>query len=184
MKKVVCVMNLSHEHEACIMDLLNKRGITMIQLTDDMMNQKIGTVVHFEPFEKCEAVPTDFDEELMLFAHLTDEEVEEFVDELKTHFRFMGVMAMLTEHNQNWTFAEFFEEVMKDHRMFKAADALRAEMKLCETADPNKVQDVHLLNQTLMESFLYLKGQAFDEGKLVELKNKLNVLRTGSEKVL
>lgn len=112
-----------------------------------------------------------------MFANLSDAEVDQFADELKKHFRFSGVMAMLTEHNRNWYFIDFFDEVMKDHRLFKAIDELREEMKNCESADPSKVENLKKLNDTLMEAFLYLKAQDYEEKRLLALSSELRRLR-------
>lgn len=179
MKKTVCVYNLDHEHEAVIKELLNKRNIKIIELNEHLLNQKIGSVVELDGYriEERPNIATSFDEELIFLANLSEAEVDEFADELKKHFRFQGVMALLTEHNRDWYFIDFLDEVMNDHRLFKAIDELRSEMKACESADPKKVSDLELLNQTLMEAFLYLKSQNYEEKRLRELSEQLRKLR-------
>ena len=179
MKKIVCVYNLSKEHEQVIESLLAKQNITIVKLNEKLLNQKIGAVAQLPdfPYEDRPLAESDCDEELLLFANLSDAEVDQFADELKKHFRFSGVMAMLTEHNRNWYFIDFFDEVMKDHRLFKAIDELREEMKNCESADPSKVENLKKLNDTLMEAFLYLKAQDYEEKRLLALSSELRRLR-------
>lgn len=179
MKKIVCVYNLSHEHEKIIKALLNKSNIEVLELNEELLNQKIGSVVELDGYvmEDRPNIATSFDEELIFLANLSEAEVDGFADELKKHFRFKGVMALLTEHNRDWYFIDFLDEVMNDHRLFKAIDELRFEMKACEGADPEKVSDLSLLNQTLMEAFLYLKSQNYEEMQLRELSEKLRKLR-------
>lgn len=179
MKKIVCVYNLEHEHEVIVKDLLNKRNIEVIVLNERLLNQKIGSVVELEGYmmEERPAITTTFDEELIFLANLSEVEVDSFADELKKHFRYLGVMALLTEHNRDWYFTDFLDEVMKDHRLYKAIDELRSEMKACESTDPEKVKDLTLLNQTLMEAFLTLKNQNYEEKQLRELSELLRKLR-------
>lgn len=179
MKKIACVYNLDHEHEVIIKDLLTKRKIEVIVLNEELLNQKIGGVVELDGYMKEErpAITTNFDEELIFLANLNETEIDSFADELKKHFRYQGVMALLTEHNRDWYFIDFLDEVMKDHRLFKAIDELRSEMKACENTDPNKVKDLTLLNQTLMEAFLTLKNQNYEEKQLCELSTRLRKLR-------
>ena len=66
---------------------------------------------------------------------------------------------------------------MKDHRLFKAIDELREEMKNCESADSSKVENLKKLNDTLMEAFLYLKAQDYEEKRLLALSSELRRLR-------
>lgn len=50
-------------------------------------------------------------------------------------------------------------------------------MKNCESADPSKVEDLKKLNDTLMEAFLYLKAQDYEEKRLLALSSELRRLR-------
>lgn len=179
MKKIVCVYNLSHEHEKIIKALLNKSNIEVLELNEELLNQKIGCVVEYDGYvmEERPSISTSFDEELIFLANLSEAEVDQFADELKKHFRYQGVMALLTEHNRDWYFVDFLDEVMNDHRLFKAIDELRSEMKACENTDPEKVSDLTLLNETLMTAFMTLKSQNYEEKQLRELSEQLRKLR-------
>lgn len=179
MKKIVCVYNLSHEHEKIIKALLNKSNIEVLELNEELLNQKIGCVVEYDGYvmEERPTISTSFDEELIFLANLSEAEVDQFADELKKHFRYQGVMALLTEHNRDWYFVDFLDEVMNDHRLFKAIDELRSEMKACENTDPERVSDLTLLNETLMTAFMTLKSQNYEEKQLRELSEQLRKLR-------
>lgn len=179
MKKIACIYNLDHEHEIIIKTVLKDQNIKIIELNEKLLNQKIGYVVELEGYmmEERPAISPIFDEELIFLANLSEAEVDHFADELKKHFHYSGVMALLTEHNRDWYFTDFLDEVMNDHRLFKAIDELRSEMKACENTDPEQVRDLTLLNQTLMEAFLTLKNQNYEEKRLRELSTQLRKLR-------
>lgn len=50
MKKIVCVYNLSKEHEQVIESLLAKQNITIVKLNEKLLNQKIGAVAQLPDF--------------------------------------------------------------------------------------------------------------------------------------
>ncbi len=178
MEKTVCVYQLQAAHQPLVMELLKAHQMRIIELDAENTCQKIGVVLGLDEIEEAELkAPVELAEELLFFAHTDDAEVDQIVKELKAAYPFTGIVAMLTEHNRAWYFSDFFAEVALEHQTFRLIDELHKEMKLSEQADPSQVKDLETLNQTLMEAFLYLRGNEAEIERLASLIERIKAAR-------
>lgn len=98
--------------------VLLRMGVRIKNVTEDMLQQSVGSILGLEGYE--EAVPSEAkgetEEEVLVMFGFTNGRIDTMLREFKkARISRVNLKAILTEHNVRWTFAALIEELQKEH---------------------------------------------------------------------
>lgn len=78
----------------------------------DILAEKAGTAL-----PKAE-MP---DEKVILFNDMSDEEIQKYIEHLRSSFKPLPILAVITETSEKWTFEYLVEHLIEEREKFKAS---------------------------------------------------------------
>lgn len=140
--KKICLLNVDQVKE----ELMHQMEIAILDITDADAKCTVEQLLA-ENFDRT--VPNREDE-LVLMSELSEAEMNEVSQILKTH-DLHPIQVAVTEYNIHWTLSDLLEEVRKEHVLFLKMNELGQLMKAL-----NEVKDLQLSfeeKMTIMECF-------------------------------
>lgn len=156
--KKVCFYGCKEEIVYGYKLICNKHNIEVIALSDNDLSKTLEVVFedrdfHFQDNE-------EFNEMFMLMNGIDRELMMKLLDEFKDEgIPFGGIKIMKTVHNYNWKVRNLFEEVVKEHEIFKKNEILR--QMIVAANDINKVklshEQVTKMNEVLLQGYMVMQ---------------------------
>jgi hypothetical protein len=61
------------------------------------------------------------DEKVILFNDMSDEEIQKYIEHLRSSFKPLPILAVITETSEKWTFEYLVEHLIEEREKFKAS---------------------------------------------------------------
>jgi len=98
--------------------VLLRMGVRIKNVTEDMLQQSVGTILGIEGFENIASPEAkgETEEEVLVMFGFTNGRIDTMLREFKkARIPRVNLKAIVTDHNVRWTFAALIDELQKEH---------------------------------------------------------------------
>jgi hypothetical protein len=119
--KVTLIYGFGDKEKEKIEGIVKKYHLHKVKEIDAAMaGMKVGDILA----EKAEtALPKAEmpDEKVILFNDMSDEEIQKYIEHLRSSFKPLPILAVITETSEKWTFEYLVEHLIEEREKFKAS---------------------------------------------------------------
>ena len=116
----VLSFNLKEEKQTAVKLLCMRMGFEFLDVSSDRQHETLGKLCGLEGSSSPEQSSDDFfSDEMLVFYQISKQELNEFLDLMRSNDQTVIHKAVVTDYNRNWSAAKVFREIDAEYQRIK-----------------------------------------------------------------
>lgn len=154
--------------------MANQYKYGIIEAKDNQLESKVGALIGEKGYEIVESKNEPYDIEFILFVNIKNDDLYNFIQDLKDVGLYFPNKALLTKNNMNWTLKYLFGENKLEHEVMSLYTQLRKASAVAEELI-KAGQGNEKLEKALEMAEDYMHPQEFNFEELKNIYNNLAI---------
>lgn len=171
--KIILLYGLEGKRLEIVKEKALKYNYRVILINDRGLNSKVEDLI----YEKNNYDNSDLehiDIEFLLFVNIVNDDLYNFIDDLKSEQLYFPNKAILTKTNKNWTLSRLLRENKEEHIIMNMFTNLRRSVRKAEILIEKGIKDDEILD-LLEKSKHYLNPREFDFDEMKNIHNLMAI---------